>query len=102
SLEEIIDVGRRSGCKLHISHLKATGRGSVAQMRRALELIDNARAQGADVTFDVYPYAAGSTSLEAAVRADANREPGPPSNVQPASVPGAPELSGRWLRALAD
>jgi N-acyl-D-aspartate/D-glutamate deacylase len=98
----MLEVARLSGCRLHISHLKATGRGSRKRMERALELVDEALEGDVDVTFDVYPYAAGSTALAPALRADENRERGARSNVQLASVPGEPELSGRWLADVAD
>lgn len=101
SLQEVITVARRSGCRLHVSHLKATGRGSVEQIKQALDLIDDARADGVDLTFDAYPYAAGSTALLPALRADANREEGTRSNVQLAAVSSMPQLSGRWLADVA-
>ena len=57
---EMIDVARRSGAPLHLSHLKAMGDGrNVAPL---LALIDEARRDH-DVTFDQYPYFAGSTTL---------------------------------------
>jgi N-acyl-D-amino-acid deacylase len=56
SCEEAIEVARRSGVKLHISHLKAMGRKNWNKMDEALGIIDHARENGIDVTFDVYPY----------------------------------------------
>jgi N-acyl-D-amino-acid deacylase len=57
---EMIDVARRSGSPLHISHLKAlTGDAMVEPL---LELVDSA-AREIDLTFDQYPYGAGSTLL---------------------------------------
>lgn len=63
SLEEVIWVAERSGCPLQVSHLKAAGRSNWGNVLRAMELLEEARSRGIDVTCDVYPYSAGSTSL---------------------------------------
>jgi len=59
---EAVKIGRLSGCPVHISHFFATIplRGQTARM---LRFVDEARASGVDLTFDAYPYEAGSTSL---------------------------------------
>lgn len=57
ALDEVIDVARRSGVRLHISHFKAVQ----GKYEQALKKMDDARAEGIEVTFDQYPYAAGST-----------------------------------------
>ena len=56
---EMIDVARRSGAPLHLSHLKSM---APDQLDSLLELIDEASAD-LDVTFDQYPYGAGATLL---------------------------------------
>lgn len=63
SIREVIWIAERSGVPLHVCHLKAAGRRNWGTMVGALELIDNARARGMDVTCDVYPYNASSTTL---------------------------------------
>jgi N-acyl-D-amino-acid deacylase len=63
SIEEVIWIAERSGVPLQISHLKAAGGGNWGSVTRAMELIEEARSRGLDVTCDVYPYTAGSTSL---------------------------------------
>jgi N-acyl-D-amino-acid deacylase len=63
SIEEVIWIAERSGVPLQISHLKAAGGGNWGSVTRAMELIERARSRGLDVTCDVYPYTAGSTSL---------------------------------------
>jgi len=63
SIEEVIWIAERSGVPLQISHLKAAGGANWGSVMRAIELIEDARARGLDVTCDVYPYTAGSTSL---------------------------------------
>jgi len=63
SIEEVIWVAERSSVPLQVSHLKAAGKSNWGGVDRAMELIENARSRGLDVTCDVYPYTAGSTSL---------------------------------------
>ena len=63
SIDEALAVGRASGCRVQVSHLKAAGRQNWGGVARALERLDAARAAGVAVTQDVYPYAAASTSL---------------------------------------
>ncbi|MFB9329061.1 amidohydrolase family protein [Paenibacillus aurantiacus] len=63
SVKEVIWIAERAGISLHISHLKAAGRINWGQTMTALELIEAARSRGMDVTCDVYPYTAGSTSM---------------------------------------
>ena len=64
ALEEMLSVAQAIGMPLHISHLKAMGRRNWRKkIPRALSLMAAARAEGLDVTCDVYPYTAGSTQL---------------------------------------
>ncbi|MCC6344932.1 MAG: D-aminoacylase [Bryobacterales bacterium] len=63
SIEEQLDLARESGCRLQISHLQAVGRANWSKQDRALERLEQARAEGIDVAFDSYPYLAGSTVL---------------------------------------
>ncbi|HEY7139665.1 MAG TPA: D-aminoacylase [Methylomirabilota bacterium] len=65
AIAEAIDVGRRAAVPVEISHLKAAGRPNWPKMTEAIELIEQARAEGLDVTADMYPYPAGSTALSA-------------------------------------
>ena len=59
---EAIDIGRRGDSPAHITHFyhRATFPGTPEQM---LALVDDARAEGLDVTFDAYPYEWASTRL---------------------------------------
>jgi N-acyl-D-amino-acid deacylase len=61
--EEALAIGRDGEVPLHISHHKAAGRANWGRTRQTLEIIGAARTAGVDVTMDVYPYTAGSTSL---------------------------------------
>ena len=63
AVDEAIEIGRRLGVRVEISHLKSVGLRNHGKIGRALERIDAARAAGGRVAFDVYPYTAGSTML---------------------------------------
>lgn len=59
---EMVEVARTSGASLHLSHLKVVGNAGLVD--RLLELIDRASTD-LDISFDQYPYGAGSTMLSA-------------------------------------
>ncbi|RDW21364.1 D-aminoacylase [Oceanobacillus arenosus] len=63
SIEEVIWIAERSGVSLQVSHLKAAGKRNWGGVFEAISIIEDARARGMDITCDVYPYDAGSTSL---------------------------------------
>ncbi|MGC8862404.1 MAG: N-acyl-D-amino-acid deacylase family protein [Armatimonadota bacterium] len=60
---EAIEIGRRAGVSVQISHHKGCGRDNPERTGAALALIEEARRSGLDVTVDVYPYTASSTGL---------------------------------------
>lgn len=64
SLEEAVTIGRETGAKVHISHLKASWQDNWHKMKAALEIIDKANAEGIKTAADMYPYTAGSTGLK--------------------------------------
>jgi len=59
---EAIEIGRRAAAPAHITHFyhRATHPGGPEAL---LALVDDARAEGLDVTFDTYPYEWASTRL---------------------------------------
>ena len=65
ALDEAIAAARAAGARLEVSHLKAVGKANYGLVTAALELLDQARADGVDVAWDVYPYTASSTTLTA-------------------------------------
>ena len=65
AMDEAIDVARQSGVRLHISHLKCLGHKNFGQTDKLFAKINKAREEGLKVSFDVYPYNAGMTSLSA-------------------------------------
>ena len=65
AVDEAMEIGRRAGLPVHVSHFKSSGRESWGLVRRAAERIAAARKDGQKVTADQYPYIASSTSLDA-------------------------------------
>lgn len=63
ALEEAIAIGRESGCKIQISHHKASGKQNHGKVKLTMEMMENARERGIDVTCDAYPYTAGSSKI---------------------------------------
>ena len=63
SMAEVIEIGRRSGVKLHFSHFKVCGRKNWRFIEPVLEFLDKAAAEGIKISYDQYPYVAGSTML---------------------------------------
>ncbi|MBX3031026.1 MAG: amidohydrolase family protein [Chloroflexi bacterium] len=61
---EALDIGRRSGIPVHVTHFSRSSRSAHPGGARAmLELLETARDEGLDVTFDTYPYEWGGTRL---------------------------------------
>ncbi len=63
SIEEVLQVGRLSGVHVHISHFKAGGKANWGKSKDAIALLDSAHRSGIQVSYDQYPYTAGSTFL---------------------------------------
>jgi N-acyl-D-amino-acid deacylase len=63
SIEEVVWIAEECEVPLQISHLKAAGRSNWGSVVEAMEIIEGARSKGLDVTCDVYPYTAGSTTM---------------------------------------
>lgn len=63
AVEEQLELARRTGCRLQISHLQAVGRANWPRQAAVLERIEAAAQHGVDVAFDCYPYTAGSSTL---------------------------------------
>jgi len=64
AVKEAIQIGERANIPVEISHHKASGKANWGKVRQTLQMMEEAREQGVDVTCDVYPYTAGSTGLD--------------------------------------
>lgn len=63
AIQEVLANAAASGAALHIVHITPS---ALADTPAALEMIAGARLAGVDVSTEVYPYTAGSTSLRSA------------------------------------
>lgn len=63
SMKEVIQIGKESGVKIHYSHFKVCGRKNWDKIDGMIQLLEEAEKEGIDVSFDQYPYVAGSTML---------------------------------------
>lgn len=61
--KEVIQIGKESGVKIHYSHFKVCGRKNWDKIDGMIQLLEEAEKEGIDVSFDQYPYVAGSTML---------------------------------------
>jgi N-acyl-D-aspartate/D-glutamate deacylase len=64
ALREVLGAARRTGAAVHINHIHSTG--GTFSMAESLRLLDEARADGVDVTACVYPYTFWATYLNSA------------------------------------
>jgi N-acyl-D-amino-acid deacylase len=67
ALQEFLRIARESGARSEIYHLKAAGRANWPKLDQAIQMIEAARAEGLEITADVYTYPAGSTGLLASL-----------------------------------
>ena len=63
AVEEVLDIGRQSGCRTVLSHHKCLMPHNWGRSLQTLRNIDDSRNAGLDVALDVYPYNASSTIL---------------------------------------
>ena len=58
SLEELIEIGRQSGSRVHLAHQKVCGKPNWGQIDKCMALLAAARAEGIDILSDLYlhPY----------------------------------------------
>ncbi len=63
ALDETLEIARRTGVATEIYHLKVTGEPNWPLMHEVIARVEAARADGIDVTSDMYPYVASGTGL---------------------------------------
>ena len=109
SVRETLHIGEAAGTAVEVSHHKSVGKDNWGMVARSLEMIEDAVADGRDVTADQYPYTARSTMLFALVQNGTfNSTPGgamgksSPDEVLLCSVPGQSDFEGRTLQSFVE
>jgi N-acyl-D-amino-acid deacylase len=87
ALDEVFRIAREAAVPAEIYHLKVAGRKNWGRMPLVLRRIEQARADGLDVSADQYPWTASSNALDAALPAWA-REGGRATLVERLLDPG--------------
>jgi len=64
ALEEVLTAAAITGTPLHVLHVLSTAQRGTPKL---VQMIDEARARGLDVTTELFPYTAGMTRLESAL-----------------------------------
>jgi N-acyl-D-amino-acid deacylase len=99
AIDEAITIGREAGLPVEVSHHKASAPTAWGKTADSIKMIEDARAAGQDVTWDAYPYTAGSTILAAA---RAIREEIDADGVMVSSVRERREYEGKTLREIGE
>jgi N-acyl-D-amino-acid deacylase len=63
AIAEAVDIARRSGARLQVSHLKVQNKHNWPKQEQVLSMLDAAITSGVDVHADRYPYIAFNTGL---------------------------------------
>ena len=100
AIAEAIEIGERAGAAVQVAHHKASLRRNWGRVSESIELIEQARDRGLDITADQYPYTAVSTILAAIL---AEEGLGDPADVLIASTKYDHSLEGKTLgEVIAD
>jgi N-acyl-D-amino-acid deacylase len=67
ALDEFLTIAREAEIDAEIYHLKAGGKSNWSKMDQVIEKVEAARAEGLNITADMYTYTAGSTALAASL-----------------------------------
>lgn len=65
AVDEVIEIARRSGVSAHIHHLKAAGEYNWHKLDNVIAQVENARAEGLEITSSMYNYTAAATGFTA-------------------------------------
>ncbi len=63
AVEEVIKIGRQTNVPVHVSHIKALGVDVWDRSDKIIEMINDARGNGVQITADQYPWSASGTGI---------------------------------------
>lgn len=64
AVEECVEIGKRSGVPAQYSHMAIIDPRAYGEGPLMVDVIDRARSDGVDATYDMYPYTAAGTHLQ--------------------------------------
>ncbi len=67
SVQEVLDVGKKTGVRLNISHHKVQGRDNWGKQNTTLQMVEEANANGVYTTLDLYPYTRSMNDMKSCV-----------------------------------
>ncbi len=65
AIDELLTIAREAEVRAEIYHLKASGHANWPLFDEAVAMVERARAEGLQITADIYTYPAGATGLNA-------------------------------------
>jgi N-acyl-D-amino-acid deacylase len=111
AVEESILIGRETGMPVHVSHIKLAMTRLWGTAPQTLEKLDAARAEGIDITADIYPYEYWQSSImvllpdrdptDRAVIADALEQIAPADSIRMTKFEPDPDYVGKTLTEIA-
>ncbi|MDR1411810.1 MAG: amidohydrolase family protein [Spirochaetaceae bacterium] len=69
ALDEVLEIAEKSGAKTHLSHVIFVGRNTWNTLDETVSLIDGANKRGLDLSFDIYPFDFGASTITVALPA---------------------------------
>ena len=67
AIDELLTIAREANIRAEIYHLKSSGQPNWHLFDKAVQMVEDARAEGMEITADVYTYPAGATGLNVTV-----------------------------------
>ncbi len=67
AVDELLTIAHEANIRAEIYHLKSSGQANWPLFDQAVAMVEDARANGLQITADVYTYPAGSTGLNASI-----------------------------------
>lgn len=111
ALDELLDIGRQTGIPVQISHMKLAMLGRWGQAASVLRKLDQARAEGIQVSADIYPYEAWMSNLsvlmpkrdfnDVAAATVALTQLSTPQGMKIAAFPPDPSIVGKTIAEIS-
>ena len=112
AIDEIIEIGRVTGMPVQVSHIKLAMKRLWGQAPQTIAKLDAARAEGIDITADIYPYEYWQSNLmvllpkrdytDLAAIQEALDQIAPPEGIWMTEFDPDPSLVGKSLAEIAD